>query len=470
MNKYIKLVFLVFLIIPSISFSAGMQTQLDQMYTDMENYTAPGTYETARRSAYYGGRYTYKTKIFDENLVSMRLPSARGGCGGIDVFGGSFSFINSDQIVQLLRSVASNARGYAFQLAMDNMCPDCSKWMNELQTKVQALNDNLSNSCQLAQGIINDSANFAGLKLKEQTNASITKSLDGAGDDFADVAKSIGNAATAAQRWFDSDPDSFNESTGSEVYKALMAHSARTWFAGGDTQLIEEIQSMTGSIVKGGLVNGSEGTGQDTQIIVLPGNKIEILDLINGALQKEIYDCGADTVTSNCRISPSDTKTVDIDGLKSRILAAFTGDSGLITMIRTRQLGQELNQTQRNVLAAMPASIGSKIYELAPLSPDAAESLIQKSIDAITLEYVYNLIKQAYTAVEVALASTESDYKTKTIDEMKKSRKILDEEYTVLATKFGSIDSIEAHYSNILKNVQKRKYLNADTQRGTKAE
>lgn len=455
---------------PLFGFSAGLQTQLDQMYSDMENYTSPGAYETARRSAYYGGRYTYKTKIFDENLVSLRMPSARGGCGGIDVFGGSFSFVNSDQIVQLLRSVASNARGYAFQLAMDNMCPDCSKWMNELQTKVQALNDQLSNSCQLAQGIINDSANLLPFKVKEQTNASITKSLDGAGDDFADVSKSIRNTATAARRWFDSDPDSFNESTGSEVYKALMAHSASSWFVGGDTQLIEEIQSMTGSIVKGGLVTGQEGTGEDTEIIILPGNKITIIDLINGSADKEIYDCSADTVTSNCRISPSNTKTVDIGGLRARILDAFTGDSGLITMIRNRELGQELNQTQRNVLAAMPASIGSKIYELAPISPDAAESLINKSIDAITLEYVYNLVKQAFEAVDVALASSESDYKTKTVEEMKKSRMVLEQEYASLSDKFGSIDKIEEHYTYLLKNVPKPQYVTGDTQRGTKAE
>lgn len=116
--------------------AAGVQDQLDNMFLEMENYTAPGSYETQRKSAYFGGRYTYKTTVFDENLVSMRLPSARGSCGGIDIFGGSFSFINSDQIVQLLRQVASNAQGYAFQLAMDNMCPDCMKWLNELQTKM----------------------------------------------------------------------------------------------------------------------------------------------------------------------------------------------------------------------------------------------------------------------------------------------------------------------------------------------
>lgn len=32
--------------------------------------------------------------------------------------------MNADQIVQLMRAVAANAKGYAFQLALDNVFPD----------------------------------------------------------------------------------------------------------------------------------------------------------------------------------------------------------------------------------------------------------------------------------------------------------------------------------------------------------
>ncbi len=54
-------------------------------------------------------------------------PSFSAGCGGIDLFGGSFSFINMNQFVDLMRAVASNAAGYAFQLAINAMCPDCGR-------------------------------------------------------------------------------------------------------------------------------------------------------------------------------------------------------------------------------------------------------------------------------------------------------------------------------------------------------
>lgn len=67
-------------------------------------------------------------------------------------------FHNMNQFVDLMRAVASNAAGYAFQLAIYAMCPDCGNVMSDLQKKVQQLNQMFFNSCQLAQGLVNDAA------------------------------------------------------------------------------------------------------------------------------------------------------------------------------------------------------------------------------------------------------------------------------------------------------------------------
>ncbi|MCG7878155.1 MAG: conjugal transfer protein TraH [Candidatus Thiodiazotropha taylori] len=439
-----------------------MQSQLDRIYNDMENYTAPGAYNTVRRGSYWGGRYTYKTKIYDESLVSMKLPSAKGGCGGIDVFGGSFSFINSDQLVQLLRQVAANAKGYAFQLAMDNMCPDCMKWMNELQTKIQSMNEYLSNSCQLSQGLVNDTANMLSLKNQENTQHSLKASLSGIAEDFGDVAKHIGSADTAVKRIYDSNRSKYDESTGSVVYKALKQQQAHKWFVGGDNELIMTIMSMTGTIVIGNLVNGADQKGSTNNIWILPGNKLTITDLIEGARNKEIYDCSRDRATSNCRITPADTKSINIKGLKEKILSAFTGTNGLITWIKNQQIYGNLNQQQQNILVSMPHAIGSKIFKIAPISPEAAEQLVRDSIDSITLEYIYRLLNGAFSAVEISLANHMSGYKTIALQELSAARNKLDAEYNVLTKKYGSLYEIEKHYNEIIKNIQKPLYLSSD--------
>lgn len=443
--------------------AAGMQDQLDGLFTEMSNYTAPGAYETQRRSAYFGGRYTYKTAIFNENLISMQLPSARGGCGGIDIFGGSFSFINSDQIVQLLRQVAANAQGYAFQLAMDNMCPDCMKWMNELQAKMQQLNENMSNSCQLAQGLINDGANMLALKERQDNEASITASLTGIADDFGAAMEHIGTADTALKQIFDNNPAEYDEQSGSVVFVALTRHNAQNWFVGGDTELIETIMSMTGSVVVGELVQGKDNQGETPEVWVLTGNKLTMEDLIDGAENKEIYNCGADGDTDNCRIDPADTKDIDIEGLKEQILEAFTGANGIITMIRNRNIAGNLSQEHQNILASMPYSIGSKIFQLAPISPEAAEDFVEKTIDSITLEYIYRLVKGSFKAVDIAMSNAQSNYGPAAREEIQKSQETLETEYEALSSRYGSIRDIERHYSEIMENIPSPNYITAES-------
>nr|WP_265343068.1 conjugal transfer protein TraH [Enterobacter kobei] len=81
------------------------------MFGSMSNVTAPGDYQSVTRDGYTGGGFVLRNKLRTLTPISISLPSASGGCGGIDLFGGSFSFINADQFVQMLRNIASNAAG-----------------------------------------------------------------------------------------------------------------------------------------------------------------------------------------------------------------------------------------------------------------------------------------------------------------------------------------------------------------------
>lgn len=446
------------------AYSDGMETQLDNIFTEMENYSRPGSFETQRRSGYFAGRYTFKTQIYDENLVSLDLPSARGGCGGIDVYGGSFSFINSDQFAQLLRQVASNARGYAFQLAMDIMCPDCMKWMNELQTKMQKLNEALGNSCQLAQGLVNDSFNKMGLKNKEDEEYSLIGTLQGIGSDMADMKKSLTSSETAASRLSAAAPDEFQAKQGAVVMRALRHHSVESWFNGGDILLLEEIMSMTGSVVVGPLEDGSNGQGQTTKLFVLEGGLLTISDLMEGANNKSVYDCGEDPdgLDERCMLTDEidpKTKNVDIESLKERILEAMVGVDGFITRIRTGNVAAEPTERQQAILASMPHSVGSKLFTLAPISPDAAEQFLEDSIDSITLEYIWRLIDQSFKALEVAMANYQHVYEQPTREQIASSREKLRDEYNSLLHRYRPLSEIETHYNEIIKNAGRPRYL-----------
>ncbi|EGJ5555270.1 hypothetical protein IM997_004768 [Salmonella enterica] len=230
----------------------GLQSQMDKLFNEMSNTTPPGVYESQRRGVLAGGRFTAKTRIFDENLVSFAPPSWKAGCGGVDLFGGSLSFINADQIVQLLRAVAANAKGYAFQLALDNVFPDGAKWIENFQKKVQALNQHLGNSCQLAQGFVNDLT--SGMDLKHKTDASITATTSGLYEDFFG-SKQETSGKSPLEELKANKPDEYNKMIGNIVWKQLKSNNANTWFQYGDNTLLEAIMSLTGTVIIGDLVN-----------------------------------------------------------------------------------------------------------------------------------------------------------------------------------------------------------------------
>src|SRR5574337_1610945 len=87
----------------------------------VEQSGAPPAAATAhlgqRRGVITGGSMVARNRVMSANMVSFVPPSFSAGCGGIDLFSGSFSFINMNQFVDLMRAVAANAAGYAFQMA-----------------------------------------------------------------------------------------------------------------------------------------------------------------------------------------------------------------------------------------------------------------------------------------------------------------------------------------------------------------
>jgi len=184
----------------------------------------------------------------NESLWHVVPPSFNAGCGGIDLFAGSFSFISLDQFVNLLRAIAANAPGYAFEIALGAMCRDCLETMEALQKKIQALNQGYANSCQLAKGLVNDVADAFDAKHKDKT--SLLAMVAGLGDVFethssADGEDPIEKVETSLPA------EAQTVLQGNLAWRALKGRGAAGWFAAGDDSLLEAMMSVTGSVVVG---------------------------------------------------------------------------------------------------------------------------------------------------------------------------------------------------------------------------
>jgi conjugative transfer pilus assembly protein TraH len=96
--------------------------------------------------------------------ANLQLPKVTAGCGGIDMFTGSFSFINSDQFVAMAKAVANNAIGFAFHLAIQAISPQIDKVMGDLEKAVQDLNQFNISSCEAASALVGGIAGEMGVK------------------------------------------------------------------------------------------------------------------------------------------------------------------------------------------------------------------------------------------------------------------------------------------------------------------
>lgn len=136
---------------------ANVGNSMDQFLDDMDtaaNVTGPTAYQGQSAGHYSLGNVWTRFPQKTTNIANLQLPKARAGCGGIDIFAGSFSFINASELVAMMKAVANNAVGFAFSLAIDTVCPECSKIMQEFSQKAQLMNNLSINSCEMAQGLV----------------------------------------------------------------------------------------------------------------------------------------------------------------------------------------------------------------------------------------------------------------------------------------------------------------------------
>ena len=105
---FAAILFILTFILSPTTVHADLQQEMDAMFGTMTNATAPTAHLGQRRGVISAGSVVSRNRVMSANMVSFIPPSFSAGCGGIDLFGGSFSFINMNQFVDLMRAVPGN--------------------------------------------------------------------------------------------------------------------------------------------------------------------------------------------------------------------------------------------------------------------------------------------------------------------------------------------------------------------------
>ncbi len=142
------------------------------------NMTPPQAIASQAVIGYAGGGLSWRVPNKNFQPISITPPSISSGCGGIDLYLGSYSFPNKDQFVQALRNFGQAATGYFFQLALKTMAPEIEStlaYINDLATEVNSLT---MNSCTEAKRAVN----FVADKIWDATARDTTGELRRVGD------------------------------------------------------------------------------------------------------------------------------------------------------------------------------------------------------------------------------------------------------------------------------------------------
>ncbi len=453
---------------------SGLASQMTRMFDTMLNYTNPTAHLGQRRGVITGGSLAARNRIASESLWHFVPPSFSAGCGGIDLFAGSFSFISADQFQNLLRAVAANAAGYAFEVALGAMCKECLETMETLQKKIQALNQGFANSCQLAKGLVNDAADAFDMKHKD--NTSLLGMVKGLGDVFETRSNATGSDPIE-QASANLPNEERERLEGNLVWRALKRHNAAGWFLGGDDTLLEAMMSLTGTVIVGPPENAPDGEGKNHAITVVPGNLLKVADVMNGSRWKEDAGEGVSRWTHTFRLYQCDDRgengclaprvTEDtISGMVQRVKDVLIGErsvAGSIGLVQKFRMGVgPVTDAEKAFMQFAPNGLGAGIRTLARYDEGMARLFVEQAAPVIAIEMTQVILNDMLRAVEAAAALDDHAYAKQLLAQIEQARVQLYREYAVVAERYGNAQTLLAYYRDLVEQIKGRRYLTAD--------
>jgi conjugative transfer pilus assembly protein TraH len=271
--------------------SAGVGEQMRNFVGENSNYSQGGRYESQSRGYFSTPSFYSRSSVVNVKPVSIAMPSFRGGCGGIDMFAGSFSHVNADQFLALLQAIPSNAGGYAFKLALETISPAISDIMSSMEAIIRDMNNKNLDSCDIGKSIVN-----SGLSKfdKGVEIVCVRKQLE---NNWAnDIAEARRNCTSGGEKGSSASHTASQDEAIIDINYAWEAVSKLS----DDKELKEFIQTITGTIIV------KKGANDDTPAIVevypsLVTSKYTIEALLDGGSMKK-YTCGG-----------SDNKCLDLN-------------------------------------------------------------------------------------------------------------------------------------------------------------
>jgi conjugative transfer pilus assembly protein TraH len=268
---------------------AGINEDLGSYFKALgfsSNITAPHAYQGQTAGFYTGGSVFARNSVRNTQIAHIDLPSFRSGCGGIDLFTGGFSFINSKELVNSMKNILNNTAGYAFNLALESATPEIAnamKYMNTLAGEVNRLN---INSCETAAGLVGSM--WPKTHAAQQQICQDIGSSQGIFSDYAAARQGCGPGGqlTATLNRAQGPYKDLALKNVNVAWKALQQND----FLKSDMQLAEFFMSLSGTVIFNNPGNNDTSSHQYKVLSSLAADNSLLKALLHGG-QARIYRC-----------------------------------------------------------------------------------------------------------------------------------------------------------------------------------
>ncbi|MAD35818.1 MAG: hypothetical protein CMO30_15250 [Tistrella sp.] len=411
---------------------AGLQQEMDGLFGQLGNVTPPAVVDTARRGGVFGGQVAVRNRIMNEQLVTFSPPSFRAGCGGIDLYAGSFSFINGEQFVQLARSVAANAQGYAFNLALGAACPQCLAIFETLQKKLQELNQHFANSCQLAKGIVNDAV--SAVTSQKASEAGIVATIEGGVSDFFQGWTQADGKAPA-QKAVEAAPQKAAERIqGNVVWRALKKANVGSWYTYGGDDLLMAILNVTGTVIVGPPSDAGDGSSKQ-DITIIDGGGITLADLAYGGTFS-IQTCDGDRSENGC-LTMSGKTEVRLRGFNEIVATALGSYSEGTGYLGAYRYNYRPRDEDVAVWAGLDGALSGLLVQATKRPSATIDDIVARAMPVLANELAFSVLSGNLRAARVALASVTGADAEQARQVLNAAENRLNAEYTQRSTQLG---------------------------------
>lgn len=259
-----KIFLLLILLISSLSqsgpvYAKSVADSMEGFWNDVggtaSNGTDAGGYQLQGAGYYTGGSFTARSKVINVNPLTITPPGIRAGCGGIDVYTGAFSHINTDQFVSLLKAIPSNALGFAFQLALETMSPAVKGAMDQLQSIIDRINNMNLNSCDMGKALVGGLAASVG---KQEEYCKTTANSQGWATDYARAKNECGTGGKSSQ-YINAADSVHGDQRPVNINIAWEVLKKSQLLADNKDELAQFVQALTGTIIIKGPANDNAG-------------------------------------------------------------------------------------------------------------------------------------------------------------------------------------------------------------------